>query len=55
MAHLFVRRHHVHLNFVALLLMAALVLVLTFAVRGHKPPPAPSWDRTTPMPAHGAP
>jgi hypothetical protein len=38
MAHLFVHRRNVHFNFIAVLLMAALVLIVTFAVRSHKPP-----------------
>lgn len=47
MAHLFVRRRNVHLNFIAVLLMAALVLIMTFAVRTHK---TPYYERS-PVPA----
>lgn len=47
MAHLFVRRRNVHMNFIAVLLMVALVLIMTFAVRTHRP----SYYERSPVPA----
>jgi hypothetical protein len=39
-------RSHRHVHFIAALLLAAVVLVVTLSVRDHKPPPQPHYDNT---------
>ena len=40
--------HHTprHVHFIAMLLLAAVVLIVTLSVRDHKPPPQPHLDNT---------
>jgi hypothetical protein len=42
------RPHQSHVHFIAMLLLAAVVLIVTLGVRDHKPPPQPSRDLTAP-------
>jgi hypothetical protein len=45
------RPHQSHVHFIAMLLLAAVVLIVTLGVRDHKPPPQPSHDVNTPLTA----
>ncbi len=40
-----------HVHFIAMLLLAAVVLIVTLGVRDHKPPPQRHIDDNTPMAA----
>ena len=58
MAHLYyprrIRTSHApstHVHFIAMLLLAALVIIVTLGVRDHRPPPQPRLETNTPMTA----
>ena len=53
MAHLYAQRHYgpyrpAHVHFLAALMLAAVVLVVTLTMRDYRAPPRPSYEVPTP-------